>query len=49
MRYYVFGAEQLTKKEIKMLKQAGIIRRKVSRFAQMTEGEEQDESKELLM
>lgn len=32
MRYYVFGATSLNKKEIKLLKESGIIKRRLSRF-----------------
>ena len=55
MRYYVFGAESLSKKELKMLKHAGVIKRKKSRFQQIIEGgaandsdEEEEESKDLI-
>lgn len=54
MRYYVFGAESLNKKELKMLKHAGVIRRRKSRFQQIIEGgtinesDEEEESKDLI-
>ena len=54
MRYYVFGAESLNKKELKMLKHAGVIRRRKSRFQQIIEGgtinesDEEEESKDLV-
>ena len=54
MRYYVFGAESLSKKELKMLKDAGVIKRKKSRFQQIIEGgaandsDEEEESKDLI-
>lgn len=35
MRYYVFGAVDLSKKDIKLLKDSGIIKRRLSRFPQM--------------
>ena len=47
MRYYVFGAESLNKKEIKMLKRAGVIKRPMSNFAHLKEGNEHEESKDL--
>lgn len=52
MRYYVFGAESLNRKEIKMLKEAGIIRRSKSRFSQLVheganESNEDEENKDL--
>ena len=52
MRYYVFGAESLNKKEIKMLKVAGIIRRSKSRFQQLmqdgtNESNEDEENKDI--
>ena len=37
MRYYVFGAAELTRKEIKLLKDSGIIKRRLSRFPQMNQ------------
>ena len=38
MRYYVFGVQSLSKKDVKMLKKAGVIKKATSRFAQMMEG-----------
>lgn len=37
MRYHVFGAQSMTKKEMKSLKKAGIIKLAKSRFAQILE------------
>ena len=37
MRYYVFGASELTRKEIKLLKDANIIKRRLSKFPQMNQ------------
>lgn len=37
MRYYVFGAVDLSRKDIKLLKDSGIIKRRLSRFPQMNQ------------
>ena len=37
MRYYVFGAVDLSRKDIKLLKDSGIIKRRLSKFPQMNQ------------
>ena len=57
MRFYVFGTSSLTRKEIKLLKEAGIIKRRLSRFPQMQAGGEngipedsnEEDNKDLLL